>query len=284
MTERSRRLRPILASAIVALFAGGCDLIRQDVSELGNTLAPPSPSTVARWAFDDDDPELQRRGVSLLAGADFGGEDVYVELYRVFVETPRDPLVLAASIRALGRHGRPSDAMLIARHLDNESEQVRLETAIALQRLHDPEVGDLLWRALANEDEASAVRVELAIAMGQYPGDPQFQSLISALRAPELGLNLAAAESLRTLTGQDLGDDAGDWLAWYESADDPFGRAEPFLHPTYSRRVTFFERLVFWNPKRWESPSLPRGADVSTRSTYDDEVDGSETPDAGTGG
>ena len=71
------------------------------------------------------------------------------------------------------------------------------------------------------------------------------------------------------LTSQDWGLDAQRWLAWYNSTSKAFKGQETFLYPTFERKVTFFERLIFWDPVRFEKPSVPRGLEPKTRSTYD---------------
>jgi hypothetical protein len=242
-------------------------------------VSPPSPFEAAVWAADFNDPGQQRRGVVLLSNATFGGEKPYLDLYRTLAQESPDPLVRAAAVRALGRWGTPEDAQLIAgaaRLGDTESIEsvpvpVRLETAIALQRLHSTSIVDRIWRQLINEDENESVRVELAIALGQYPTDAAFQALCLALDDRSLALNLAAADSLRVMTGRDFGIDGTVWLSWYAATPTAFDGGETFLYPTFQRKVGFWESLAFWNPVRFEEPGPPRGLSVTARRTYDDE-------------
>ncbi len=272
-----------MATATATIIAAtsllvGCDTISEDFSDFMQGISPPSPFEAAVWAADFNDPGRQRRGVVLLSNAAFGGETPYLELYRTLAQESPDPLVRAAAIRALGRWGTPDDAQVIAgaaRLGDEESIEsvavpIRLESAIALQRLHEPAIVDRIWRQLINEDENESVRVELAIALGQYPTDASFQALCLALDDRSLALNLAAADSLRVMTGRDFGLDAPVWLSWYAAAPSPFAGGETFLYPTFQRRIGFWESLAFWSPVRFEEPGPPRGLAITSRRTYDD--------------
>ncbi len=268
---KTSRRRILSATASAILLIAGCDSISEDFNDFTEKFSPPSPFQAAVWASDFNDPGLQRRGVILLSNATFGGERTYVDLYRVLSTESSDPLVQAAGIRALGRWGSPEDAVVIADQLENEYRQVRLEASIALQRIHEESVEDRIWRRLVDESEDEAIRIELAIALGQYPTDSAFQALAMTLEDRSLAMNLAAADSLRVLTGRDFGIDGPAWLSWYDSTKTPFAQVEIFLYPTFERPITFFEKLAFWDPTVFEKPAPPRGLDIGGRSTYDDE-------------
>lgn len=261
-------------------LAAGCDTISGDFNDFMEGLRPPTPIEAAVWAADFNDPGKQRRGIVLLVNAPFGGEEAYLELYRALAQESPDPLVRAAAIRGIGRWGAPADAGILAKGLDNESDQVRLESAISLQRIHAPDVEDAIWKRLTDGNEIESVRVELAIALGQYRSDASFQALCLALDDRSLTLNLAAADSLRVMTGRDFGIDALAWLSWYDaqlrSKLDPFVLGETYLYPTFRRKVGFFESLAFWDPVTFEDPAAPRGLLRTTRRTYgeDDAGDG----------
>lgn len=262
--------------ALGAVTMAGCDTISSDFQAFTETFNPPTPLEAATWAVDTNDAENQRRGIALLASAPWGGAETYKKLYRMYVEENSDPLVKAFAIRALGRHGDASDAALVAKQLDSEFHIVRLESAMALQRLHDPTVADILWKRLVLAGEESDIRTEIAIALGQYPTDPVFQALVAALDQRELAVNLAALDSLQTLTGQDLGLDRPAWLAWRTSTTTPFRQDEPFLYPTFRRKKDWTDYLVFWAPLTFEDPGLPQGVTATgTLRTYE----GEQAPD-----
>ena len=245
--------------APVLLFAAGCDTISSDLSQFTQSFTPPSPAQAARWAADPNDRENARRGTILLANAPFGGTEVYVKMYRLYAEDAGDPLVRAAALQALARHGDAADAVLVAKSLVSPFRQVRLAAAKALQRLHDPAVADLLWPRLVDAEEDSDVRTEVAIALGQYPTPAVFNALVAALSQRELAVNTAALDSLRMITGKDFGIDEDMWLEHMVTAKPPLLETPLYLYPTFVRDLDTWDYLMFWDPVVFESPDVPIG-------------------------
>ena len=272
----------VSASLLVLAGALGCETMRQDFGEFGQSIMPVSPDAAARMMMDFSDPDNRRKGTVLISNSPFGGTDIYVEWYRDSIATETDPLVKAASVTALGRFGQPEDAVAIALCLgEDQPSQVRWEAAKALQRLHNPAVVPVLLAALRNPDEGVDIRVAAAIALGQYPQDRVFQALVAALESPRLSVNEASRRSLMTLTGIDHGLDGKAWLAWYNSVTNPFADQKEYLYPTYQRKETFLEKMAFWSSRTYEKPAPPAGLESSTRRTY---KDSDEAPADETGG
>ncbi len=272
----------IVTAGVTALvLSAGCDTLSQDFDLITQSFFPPSPGEAARMMSDPHDPDLRREGLTWIANSPFGGSEPYLNAYRGFVDPQsgpdeRDPTVIAVALRALGRHGMPEDAPIIARQLEHENRHVQWEAAKALQRLHNPAVVSPLLDTLRDRGNWVEVRMAAADALAQYPQDRVFQALVAALDARELALNLAAARSLATLTGQDFGTDANRWVRWYNQLDvaQRFEGGSEYLYPTYSRDETFFERLAFWTSHNWETPQQPAGLrPASTRRTYEEEDD-----------
>ncbi len=262
MDHGRTRIAPLAAAHLAAgilAAAAGCDQASSDFGDASSSLFPPSPAEAGRWAVDDSDPENQRRGVLLLGNAGFGGEPVYVNLYRLYIEENSDPVVKATAIQALARHANPDDAVLVAKQLDSKVEQIRVAAAKGLQRIHNPKIADLIWKKMINEDEVPAVRVELAIALGQYPTRDVFEALCSALDDRELAVNLAAANSLRLLTGADFGLEAPLWRSWADATPNPLRQDVPFYYPTFERELGFGDYLLFWMIPTFEQPGVPAG-------------------------
>ena len=252
------RCTTILLAAFL-LSAAGCDTISSDLSQFTQSFTPPSPAQAARWAADPNDRENARRGTILLANAPFGGTEVYVKMYRLYAEDAGDPLVRAAALQALARHGDAADAVLVAKSLVSPFRQVRLAAAKALQRLHDPAVADLLWPRLVDAEEDSDVRTEVAIALGQYPTPAVFNALVAALSQRELAVNTAALDSLRMITGKDFGIDEDMWLEHMVTAKPPLLETPLYLYPTFVRDLDTWDYLMFWDPVVFESPDVPIG-------------------------
>jgi hypothetical protein len=261
----------LLAIALLGLTAG-CDTISSDLEGFGDSFSPPTPLEAATWAVDTTDAENQRRGIALLASAPWGGAEAYVRLYRLYIEENSDPLVKAFALKALGRHGDASDAKLVATQLTSPFRQVRLEAARALQRLHDRAVADSIWPRLLEPTEEPEIRLELAVALGQYPTESVFQALVAALDQRELGVNWAALDSLETLTTQDFGLDTAAWLSWKDATPDAFTDEETYLYPVFRRELDFIDYVVFWQPVVFEDPGIPIGMRLTgVRRTYEGE-------------
>jgi predicted FMN-binding regulatory protein PaiB len=268
-----------LCTLLVIWLAGtcqiGCDTISQDISFFTESLMPPTPREAADMMVDPHNPDNRRRGLVLIANSIFGGVDEYVNWYRLTVENPEeDPTVKSVAVRALARHGQPSDAPLIATQLGHSSEHVRWEAAKGLQRIHNPDVVSSLLTVVRNQEEQPRIRVAATHALGQYPQDRVFQALIAALDSRHLSINLAAEQSLTTLTGQQLGMDARDWSRWYgdTSVAARFANQQDFLYPTYMRDESWIEKLAFWTSRTFEHPGVPTGlAPASQRRTYDND-------------
>ena len=267
---RAGAIIPAVIRASATLCA--CDTIGSDFRAMGDVLSPPSPQEAAQWAVDTTDAENMRRGVVLLGTSSFGGVDAYIKLYRFYVKDMKDPLVQAAAISALSRFGNPEDAVLIAERLDSEYPHVRLAAALGLQRIHNASISQAMWKKMGDESEAQETRVELAIGLGQYPQDDSFQALVTALDHTELTVNLAALDSLRLMTGNDMGIDRMRWLGWYETTpvEKRFRGQNFYLYPTFQRHLGFWDYVVFWDIPKFETPGLPNGiADAGSRKTYE---------------
>lgn len=271
--RHSTWLRALPAMAAVAA-ACGCDTASQDFTEWTQSVVPLSAGQAVRLMVDPYDPDNRYKGTVLIVNSPFGGGEPYVVLYRDRAAHETNPLVRAASIRALGRYGAPTDAPAIAANLStDQADVVRWEAALALQRLHNPSVVPELLRTLRDENEGSDVRCAAAIALGQYPEDRVFQGLLQALDSVELGVNVSALESLKTLTGENFGLDPRPWLSWYKSTRDPFAGQRPYVYPTYQRGESFLEKLAFWSSESYEQPGTPAGlTPPGERSTYPDDA------------
>ena len=268
-------LLAVVTAGALPLAAGlaGCETFGQDMGELAGSFSPPSPLDAAVMAANMNNPDERREGLVLLSNASFGGDPAYVKLYREYATFDPDPLARAAAVRALARHGEPSDAVIIAAGLEHENHAVRWEAAKGMQRLHEPRVIPIVLKVLRDPAADGDVRAELANALGQYPDNSVFDGLLAALDARQLAINMAAERSLVTLTGKDLGPDAGVWLRWHRqtiaAGEDPFAGRTDYMYPTYQRKETFFEKLTFWSSEPREQPGPPVGSEsIDRRDTY----------------
>lgn len=251
--------------------SGGANSDTESVLEL---FSGPTPVDAVRWATDPVDPDKRMRGTLLLASAPWGGEDVYLRLYRSALED-EDAGVRAVAMRALALHGTPEDVPAIVEALETGNGLIREEASRALQRLHsDDAIPALLDRVDPREEENRKVRRNAAIALGQYAERRVVSGLISALDDRDLTVNRAARRSLRILTGQDFEYDPSAWLAWTRDTGDVFAARGVYEYPAFSRDASLLEMVVPWMTVPNEIASTPVGMDrrVASRDTVGDEA------------
>jgi hypothetical protein len=253
-----------MALALAGLLSlAGCDAPQLDMKPGANsvfdTFAGPTPSEAAAWAIDPYDPNNRYRGTLLLAGAPFAGEPVYMALFRDNAKDT-DPGVRAAAVRAIAIHGQPEDAGILVERLKDSDISVRVEAARGLQRLHYPASVDALLETLDAEKEPEyEVRLESALALGQYAENKVVEQLITALGDPNLAVNRNTLFSLRCLTGQDFQYDQKAWLLWYKGTTQVFAAQGGYMYPAFSRDKAWWEYLPFVSPPPNEPTSVPVG-------------------------
>lgn len=251
-----------------ALLAGGCASWQKSAEGTGDSqdavaLADEpmsTPSRVARDAFNTYDPDLRRDSILRLAGAAFGGDEAYLKLYRHALEDA-DPTVRAVAAHALAIHGTVADAELLAGKLSDDAPQVRWEAARGLQMIHNPAAARGLVRT-AQEDEDVDVRMAATDALGQYAQASVVDALIRVLDDSDFAVARTARTSLETLTGQELGASAGDWLKWSrEHAREMFKGQKVYTYQPYVRPTSWMDRTLLWRnfTKENAGPRRPRG-------------------------
>jgi len=276
-----------------SLVLGGCSLTGFDAPRGADSILEafemPSPAEAAEMAQNEYDSSARYRGTILLANAWFVSDNpAYVEMFEDYLVNDEDPIIRAVCARALGNHGGPEHAPLLADALDDESTQVRIEAARALQRIHDPTTIDPLiehlfppeeLRGIAGEPDPD-VRLEVARALGQYENFTVVQALIGALEDPDLSVNRAALWSLETLTGQNFDLDTGAWLTWLEETDEPFAAGGAYVFPVYKRDKAWYEWVPFVPSPPNETPGPPAGLDRSvdgaSQAEREDDENGAE--------
>lgn len=224
-------------------------------------VMPPSPVEAVEMATDTTDPDRRRQGILWLSAAPFGGEDVYLELYRLFHNDP-NPNVRAASARALGLHGTTEDAALLMLLVEDDNAFTRWQAANGLRMIHNiAAVEPLVGRLDPLTEPDPNVRRCAADALGQYPTITAFNSLIVALEDRDYSVVEAARGSLRTLTGHDAGLDPRDWSAWSAAnANRLFEDQQLYTYQPYVRPRYWIDYVSFWDEfSREEGPKVPTG-------------------------
>jgi hypothetical protein len=257
-------LAPLLAAALAgcqANFRPGAESLLEAV----NTT--PTPLELVAMASDQWDANNRFIGVSGLGAETFAGEPVYIKLFEDRLSDPEPP-VRAAAARALGLHGEPRHAASLAAALKDKDGRVRLEAARALQRIHNPDVVEALIAAKREPDPARPsaaaesepdVRAEAAIALGQYPQPRVLEALMIGLDDSDPAVANASLWSLRTLTGQDFGEDRAAWVNWRTRTQDYFAGRGQYQYPYFSRPAKWYEHLPFVPRPPNETPAPPAG-------------------------
>ena len=198
---------------------------------------------VIRQAFDRSDADRRQDAVRRIAAAGWGGQPEVLPLYRLLLTDP-DSTVRAAAVSALARHGGPGDADVVAAQLAQPAPFLRWEAAKALRRLPGEATVPPLLDALL-EDEDAGTRVAAAEALGRYRRRDVYEALRRALLDADFAVVAAAAESLATLTGEDLGSAPEPWRTLAEQKGaNLFADARPYVPRDYREPPGFFGRLL----------------------------------------
>ncbi|CAE7262685.1 mscS [Symbiodinium necroappetens] len=240
-------------------FSGPQNTSTETNDSILTLFSGPTPVQAVQMATNTADPDERVRGTLLLANAPWGGEDVYLRLYREHM-ADEDAGVRAVAIRALSLHGTPDDVPAIVEQLKNGNDVVREEAARALQRIHAPEaIQPLLAASDIRQEENWKVRQYASVALGQYAERRVVDKLIDSLTDHELSVNRAALRSLRILTGQDLGFNTRAWLTWVNSSGELFAGRGVYEYPVFQREPNMFEAIVPWLEVPNEEPASPVG-------------------------
>lgn len=237
------------------------------VGALIEPIMPPTPSQAARDMFNVYDADARRKGISLISGSPFGGEDAYLRAYRLLVDDP-SPVVRGTVAQALGVHGGPEDAPDLIRMLKDDSKFVRWQAASALGKIYYVEASEPLIVTLQDDEDLDA-RASAAYALGQYAQVPVFDALVGALNDRDFGVVDSASRSLYLLTGQYKGTDGREWLRWAtDNRGALFANQQVYNYEPYPKPKPYFWWLTFWRDYSPPNPMLPAGSpNIPAQST-----------------
>jgi len=245
----------------------GC-IPQETANQMANNdsvLAPffiqPTERDAVAWANDEFNADKRARGTAMLAYSKNGDDPKYVNYLYIKHLTDPDSNVRAVAAFALALHGNPDQVPSLVPLAKDPDRAVRRNTAIALQRLHNPvAVAALMDMTDATKESEVSVRAEAADALGQYPEPRVLQRLVTCLDDPQLIVNKSAYSSLRTLTGEELPPDRRAWAGWVKDAAEPFAARTAYKYPAYSRDRFWTEYLPFISPPPNEEMGQPIGA------------------------
>jgi hypothetical protein len=226
VTILNLNLSKLLAPLTVALllsFLTACDTI--------------TPQQALELANNPTRPDARREGVAALATRwDFGKLPPYPHIYQQIAQHDSDVTVRAMAIRALNICRDTTATKIFIAGLQDDNEQIRLESAKALANIPDPDAVPVLMdvlsgtRPILSPDghrtdvaESKDVRIAAADALRQYRKLDVARTLVNFLNESDFGIAWQSRQSLITLTGQDLQYDESAWLQYLIGPSKPFG-------------------------------------------------------------
>ena len=204
----------VALSAIVLLSQGGCSYEGSLKDWVKEKLFGPSPRQMVAMAFDPNDADRRREGITLLSERSWGLREPHLKGFALMLAADPDPSVRSASARALGKAGDPKylPDLTIALARRGQDETVRCDCAVALNTV----IGDFAIDVLAKhavEDKSADVRVNCARALRHYRKQKVVRALVMCLSDRAFEVRHEARQSLVVLVGADHGYEPEDWAA-----------------------------------------------------------------------
>ena len=131
-----------------------------------------------------------------------------------------DPIVRADIVRTLGKVNTDSAKEALNMAMYDAETRVRLAACEAWQEAGGPEAIEALSEILSNDADID-VRLAATRALGQLSDPAAVEALAIALQDPSPALQYRAMESLKKVSGRDLGHDVVAWRNFIESAAPP---------------------------------------------------------------
>lgn len=244
------------------LALAGCGGIQVGEDSIVNRFLNTPQVNPAELARDPYDPDARYRGTVQLTMRLIEPDERILEIFRDNLNDEYAS-VRAAAARGLGIHGVAADGALLADALDDPEPIVRRAAATGLQRIHEPSATARLLELIDPENEPDQnVRVEAAIALGQYPQSDVVTGLLTSLRSDteqSLAVHAAVVRSLELLTGQDYGLDFIAWQRWIDENGSWFADQQAYVYPVFTRSRAWWEYLPWIPLPPNETSSTPVG-------------------------
>ena len=126
------------------------------------------------------------------------------------IAAEEDPLVRAEIIRTLAGYGAATATRVLHAAVEDPDEDVRIAACRAWATRGDAEAIAVLGRTLTGDTDVD-VRLAAASALGESRDPAAVAALEPALSDKDPALQYRAVLSLRTITGQDFGNDVRRW-------------------------------------------------------------------------
>jgi HEAT repeat protein len=135
-----------------------------------------------------------------------------------------DPIIRVEIVRALAAYPTATATAVIRAAVKDSDSEVRIAACEAWGQRGGPEACRTLGAVLSSDSDID-VRLAATRALGQTRDSAGVASLGVALEDRDPAMQLRAVESLRQITGQDLGNDVNRWRSYVKTGTPP--PAEP---------------------------------------------------------
>jgi HEAT repeat protein len=156
-----------------------------------------------------------REGAARARDTDSTEQAKTVEELVTQIRTERDPIVRKAIQEAIAEYDTPMARQVLIAGLKDEDLDVRLACCYRLGARGEPEAVPALRDLLENEEKLD-VRLAAADALGKINTPESIEALSIAVKDRDPALQFAGVEALKSISGQDLGNDVKAWQQFTE--------------------------------------------------------------------
>jgi len=135
------------------------------------------------------------------------------------IRTEPDPLVRKAIQETIAEYSTPLAHAVLVAGLSDDDLDVRLACCLKLGERAEASSTQVLRRVLENEEELD-VRLAAVDALGKIPSSESISALAVALQDRDPAMQYAGVQSLRAISGLDLGNDVKAWRE-YATGEQP---------------------------------------------------------------
>ena len=217
-----RALKSVLL--LISIFMTGCSSfsgIQNPFTDWSNPFAGPEPTYKAQYGPTPAQKANRLRQLAQTAGT-MSAEDqtrISTELYELYSKTS-DPILRREAVKAMGAF--PVSIAAAGLHAASEDAEpaVRMAACEAWQRRGGPEAVAALSALLQNDAHVD-VRLAASTAITTFPVEVASLQLGKVLHDRDPAIQFAAMDALRTVTGEEMGNDASRWSQYVERFNTP---------------------------------------------------------------
>lgn len=156
-----------------------------------------------------------REGTARARDTDSAAQAKSVDELVTQIRTERDPIVRKAIQESVAEYDVPMARQVLIAGLNDEDLDVRLTCCHCLGGRGEPEAVPALRKILESDDTLD-VRLAAADALGKINTPESIEALSLAVKDRDPALQYAGVEALKSISGQDLGNDVKAWQQFTE--------------------------------------------------------------------